>query len=140
MTAARIVEQFELPADGAAVDPPAVDQPLANGDPLAVDPPPIPQLAEFIDPPADAAPPVETENDRLKARIVELEAELRASRQPETPPDLRPLKRAAGIAGVYDETARRWCADSIVAAKRVGRRWYVDPGALRAHKQLKNAK
>lgn len=115
MIARDLAQQFEPPGD--AVDPPLVD--------------PAPPVVD---------PPVETENDRLRARIVELEAELRLARQPETLPDLKPLKRAAGLAGIDDETARRWCVDNIVAAKQIGKRWYVDPAALRAHLQLKNAK
>ncbi len=129
--------------DDAAVDaaPPVVDVPI---EPSVADAPPIPQVAEFIDPPAADPPvdaPVETENDRLRARIVELEAELREARQPETPkPVLKPLKAAASLAGVPYETARRWCVADPVTAKRVGSRWYVDVDSLSAHKQLASAK
>lgn len=124
---APLVEQFpDLPGDEVAVYPVLTD-PAADAAPPVIDDIP------------DA--PVETENDRLRARIVELEAELREARQPEAPkPVLKPLKVAASLAGVPYETARRWCVADPVTAKRIGSRWYVDVDSLSAHKQLASAK
>jgi hypothetical protein len=108
-----------------SAEPRRVDVMTAEAQPI------VPDAAQPVDAPVEP-----DENARLRARIAVLEAELRQARQPETPKlILKPLKAAASLAGVPRETARRWCANNRVTARRVGKLWYTDDEELRAQKK-----
>jgi hypothetical protein len=68
--------------------------------------------------------------DELRAAVVAMKA------HGASPNVFEPLKRAAAIAQVDYENARRWCAGGLVIAKKIKSRWFVDQESLAAYAAL----
>jgi hypothetical protein len=51
----------------------------------------------------------------------------------DAPPVWWALKPAAADVGIEYENCRFWCKRGVVVAKKVGGRWFVEMGSLRAH-------